>query len=107
MFAKTNYLAGPKTICTEMLNSVKLQKKNKHVYFLNAVKPNFGDLGNLSKTTGLWSEKKIILRNKQGYTSFPSSKTALMTSHLKFWTDSSEAKFFLPVCLIFARKIPV
>lgn len=42
-----------------MLNSVKLQeKKNKHVYFLNAVKANFSDLRNLSKTTGLWSEKK-------------------------------------------------
>lgn len=39
MFTKTNYLAGPKTIGTEMLNSVRLQEK-KPVYFLNTVKPN-------------------------------------------------------------------
>lgn len=56
MFAK-NYLAGPQTICTEMLNSVKLQKKTN---FLNTVKPNFSVLMNLSKTIGLWSEKKTF-----------------------------------------------
>lgn len=57
MFTKTNYLAGPKTIDTEMLNSVRLQEK-KTVYFLNTVKPNSSALTNLSKTTGLWFEKK-------------------------------------------------
>lgn len=56
MFTKNN-LAGPKTIGTEMLNSVKLQEKKINVYFLNTVKPNFSALTNLSKTTGLWSEK--------------------------------------------------
>lgn len=67
MFAKKNHLAGPKTICTEMLNSVKLQKKNKHVYFLNAVKPNFNALMNLSKTTGLWSEKNNFTEQTRIY----------------------------------------